>query len=253
MAVHQRDDVAEPEAPPREHGRVWTFAVDKGMPLLTAVLTVLAAALGVWGVKANDDKAELASTLDAVEDERNVLREDNAILVTDLDDMAQSRDTWKERAESAAEEPEDEAPVTTLPDDTIDPDASPGDVPAGPAGIFRQTGTAPVTFAASYGIDLDTRATDWGVGGGGDLQFSGGDRLYVASGKVALVDQEATYDHCAAQTVLQGSLTSEQTVVGRQFCMTTSDRRWAFVKIIGLDAGRETITLHVVVFTLATE
>jgi hypothetical protein len=112
-----------------------------------------------------------------------------------------------------------------------------------------------VTIASSYGIDLDTRDVNWGVNtSGGDLYFyrSGSD-YQLGTDTVALVDSETTYEGCEAQTVLQPRLGEEQTVVGRQFCAKTNEDRWAYVKIVGLDTERGTITLHVVVYTLETD
>jgi hypothetical protein len=248
-------DAAEAGADDKQRGRLWTFCVDKGMPLLTAILTVLAAALGVWGVKATSDKDKLADTVDALEEKRDVVAEDNKALVADLADMTTSRDHWKDRAETADAADELTGPGTDT--GTTGVGTTPGDLTAEPAGVFRQTGGAPVTFARSYGIDLDSRDKNWGIGtSGGDVQLNGtttGLYLWIPSHTIALVDEDATYEDCNAQTVLQPNLSAEQTVVGRRLCVKTMDGRWAFVKILGLDTERETVTLHVVVWTLATD
>ena len=238
-----------------KRGWLWSFCVDKGMPLLTAVLTVLAAALGVWGVKASNDKEKLADTVDALEDRRDAVAEDNATLKSDLADMTTSRDDWKDRAEKAEDELANTP--TDIGTETEGPGASPDGVTPDPAGIFRQTGSAPVTFAYDYGIDLDSRDKNWGIStSGGDVQLSRtseGLYLWIPSRTIALVDKDATYEDCNAQTVLQQDLSAEQTVVGRRLCMKTMEGRWAFVKILGLDTARRTVTLHIVVWTLATD
>lgn len=251
--VEEREDAPADTGASRRRGRLWTFVVDKGMPLVTAILTVLAAALGVWGVKATNDKNELADTVVTLEERDSVLSEDNATLTSDLAEARESRDTWKARAE-AAEKAQEEADTTaSTPATSDDPTDPPSDVAAGEAGIFRQTGTSPVTFAYDYGIDLDTREENWGVGSGGDVNLSkhvDGLSLFIPSRVIAVVDQEPSYADCDAQTVLRDDFDAELTVVGTQFCMRTSEARWAYVEIVGLDPARETITLHLVVWTL---
>ena len=253
MTADEPDLAPEGAEEPREHGWLWTFVVDKGLPFLTAMLTVLAAALGVWGVKATNDKGELADSVSSLENERDVLREDNASLTAHLADMETSRDSWKERAEDAERADTSDSTTTTLPGDPSDP---PDDVTPSAAGIFRETGRSPVTFAYGYGIDFDTRDVNWGVASfSQDVGLSkqtDGLSLFVPSHVIAVVDKEATYADCDAETVLQEDLGAELTVVGSQFCMRTSEGRWAYVKIVGLDPARETITLHIVVFTLQT-
>ena len=123
-----------------------------------------------------------------------------------------------------------------------------------PAAIFRQTNGEPVTFAKNYGIDLDSQAPNWDVGElGTDLQLyqhSSGLNLFVASNTVALMDKEPSYEDCANETVLRDSLEPEHIAVGRRFCAQSSDGRWASVTIVGLDRGRERISLDIVVWTL---
>jgi hypothetical protein len=258
-----------PQVPPTGSGRKrrdgrkrrgwWGFLVNRGTELLAAILTLVAAVLGIWGAQLNNENDELSDRVDSLQDDGSVLREDNASLTEDLADLTTSRDSWKTRAEEAEKalaEAEGSTSSTTVPEST-DPDDVPGNQTPGAAGVFRQTGDQPVTFASGYGIRLDTRDVNWAVNtSGGDLFFhrSGVDyRLSVGTNTIALVDHEATYDECDAQTVLQTELGTEQTVVNRQFCMKTYDGRWAYVKIIGLDPGRGTITLHIVVYTLETE
>lgn len=252
MAEATPDEPRSGPEDPGGRGRIWSFAVDKGMPLATAVLTVLAAALGVWGVQANDEKDELADSVDVLESERDLLAEDKASLAEDLAEAIESRDEWKARAEEAAES----TTTTTEPEGPGGPGEPPDPVEPGAAGVFRETGAEPVTFAYSYGIDLDTREDNWGVSSsGGDVSLSkhsDGLSLFVPSRTIAVVDAPPTYDDCEAQTVLQESFNAELTTVGTQACIRTSEGRWAYVNIIGVDAARETVTLHIVVWTLQT-
>jgi hypothetical protein len=240
---------------PKERGRLWNFVVDKSLPLLAAILTLVAAVLGVWGARLNNYNNALANDVSTLKDQRSVLSEDNASLTADLADMKASRDSWKTRAEAARKTGPDTSTTPTADSAAVDPADPPGPVAPGAAGIFRQTGDKPVTIAASYGIDLDTRDVNWGVDpDSGDLYLSrsGSDYQLYGTTTVALVDHEATYDDCEAQTVLQPHLEKEQIVVGGQFCTKTSEGRWAYVKIIGFDTERGTITLHIVVWSLKT-
>jgi len=236
----------------------WGFLVNRGTELLAAILTLVAAVLGIWGAQLNNENDELSARVDTLQDDGSVLREDNESLTEDLADVTTSRDSWKaraEEAENALADAEGSTTSTTVPEGT-DPDDAPGSITPGAAGIFRQTSDNPVPIAQGYSIDLDTRASDWDVGGSGDVGLypsSGSLYLYVSGNAVSLVDHAATYEECRAQTVLQDSLTVEQTVVGRQLCTTTNEGRTAYVKIVGLDPDRGTVTLHIVVWTLETD
>jgi hypothetical protein len=257
----------DPPTPPTGKGRRdrgsrkrrgwWGFLVNRGTELLAAILTLVAAVLGIWGAQLNNENDELSDRVDTLEDGGSVLRDDNASLTEDLADLTTSRDSWKTRAEEAEKalaEAEGSTSSTTVPA-TTDPDDPPGSTTPAAAGIFRQTGSSPVTFAVGYGIDLDSQESNWSVSSGGDVYLrhaTNGYSLYTY-GQVALVDQEASYEQCDAQTVLQNDLNKEQTVVGRQFCTVTSENRWAYVKIVGLDTERETITLHIVVYSLEND
>jgi hypothetical protein len=213
---------------------------ERVLAVLAAALSVVAGGLGIWGVQATSERDDLETTADSIAEERDQLGDELSSAQERIDEL-----------EAAA------TSTTTTTTSDITSSGAPGEVSPGSAGVFRETGDSPVTFARGYGIDLDTRDTNWGVRNwSGDIKLDkdGGDlSLWLSSGRVALVDQVATYDHCEAQTVLQGSLTAEQTVVGQQFCVRTDDDRWAYVKILGLDPGRETVTLHIVVWSLENE
>lgn len=240
---------------PGKGRRVWRFLIDRGTELLAAVLTLVAAMLGIWGAQLNNENAELAAEVDSLEDRGGVLREDNESLSAELADVSASRDTWKTRAEEAEEALADAeaTPGTTEPPGPGDP---PGPRPAGTVPVFRETGDAPVTISDSYGLNLDTRDVNWGVtSSGDDLYFylSNGDPMLGAGSTIALVDQPATHEDCEAQTVLQHQLQKEQVVVGGQFCTKTNEGRWAYVNIVGIDTQGGTITLHMVVYSLDTD
>lgn len=236
-----------PPAPPpgltrdeRRHRR-WTMA-ERLLAVLAAALGVAAGVLGVWGTRASTERDELEATADSLVEERNDLS----------DDLSQAHDRIDQLETEATS-----TTTTTTPDNPDDTGAdAPGTVTPGAAGIFRQTGDEPVTFAAGYGIDLDGRDPNWGVGSGGDISLSrhsDGLSLFIPSRTIALVDEEPSYADCDAQTVLQDSFSAELTVVGQRMCIRTLDDRWAYVEILGLDPGRETVTLHIVVWTLQTD
>ena len=237
-------DPGRPPPPPSTGGggdrrqRHWTMA-ERVLAVLAAALSVVAGGLGIWGAQATSERDDLETTADSIAEERD-----------DLDDQLEAARQRIDELETAAT-----STTTTTEADSAGATA-PGEVTPGAAGVFRQTGDSPVTFAYDYGIDLDTRDVNWGVDSGGDIHLSkhsDGLSLFIPSGTIALVDQEATYDDCEAQTVLQDSFSAELTVVGQQFCTKTSEGRWAYVEIVGLDPGRETVTLHIVVWTLENE
>ena len=249
---------AKGDDPPGQAGkrrRVWRFLLDRGTELLAAVLTLVAAMLGIWGAQLNNENAELAAEVDTLEDRGGVLREDNESLSEDLADVSASRDSWKTRAEDAEETlaRAEDTPSTTDPTgpENRGPTGGPGAVP-----VFRETGDAPVTISDDYGINLDTRDVNWGVStSSGDLRFwlSGTDPMLGTNGTVAIVDQPATHEHCEAQTVLQPGIHKEQVVVGQQFCTKTNEGRWAYVNIAGIDTQGGTISLHITVYSLDTD
>ena len=239
-------DPGRPPPPPSTGGgsdrrqRHWTMA-ERLLAVLAAGLSVVAGGLGIWGAQATSERDDLETTADSIAEERDQLGDELSSAQERIDEL-----------ETAAT-----STTTTTTSDITPTGGAPGEVTPGSAGMFRETGDSPVTFARGYGIDLDTRDTNWGVQNwSGDIKLGkdGSDlSLSLPSDRVALVDQVATYDHCEAQTVLQGSLSAEQTVVGQQFCVRTGEDRWAYVKILGLDPGRETVTLHIVVWSLENE
>jgi hypothetical protein len=65
---------------------------------------------------------------------------------------------------------------------------------------------------------------------------------------VSLIDHVPTEAECDDATVLQGSLSSDQTRVGTQFCMRTYEDRLLYVHIVAIDEEAETITLDLIVW-----
>jgi hypothetical protein len=106
------------------HGRLYDFVVDRGFPLLSAILTVIAAALGVWGTRATSQRDALAETTSSLERQVAVLEDDNTALEAEVVTITESRDEWRARAEAPSS-------TTSTTDGTLPPTTIPP-----PPGIF---------------------------------------------------------------------------------------------------------------------
>jgi hypothetical protein len=123
-----------------------------------------------------------------------------------------------------------------------------------PVGVFRQTGAVPVVVGSC--IDLDSQEPDWGVDSGGHkdlcVAFGANGSARVA-GRVAVVDGPPTVEDCGKLTVLRRSTTTAETVVGQQLCVSSSDKRWAHVRIAAIDRSASTMSFGIVVWKLASD
>jgi hypothetical protein len=249
--------IASPEEPQAgSHARrrrrrrgVIGFITDKGIPLLIAVLGLLAALAGTWGALATADASDLEDTNASLERQIEILDGENDALGEEIEALTADRDRWKERAEGAptgSPDTPDDGGTTTPPPTT------------GPSGddstVLRQSGTSPIVFSSSYSIDLDSDAPDWDVsdtsGAGWDLYFytspSSGPQL--STREVSLVDHVPTEAECDDATVLQAQLPREETRQGVQMCMRTTEDRLAYVHIASIDEDAETIAVDVIVW-----
>jgi hypothetical protein len=120
--------------------------------------------------------------------------------------------------------------------------------------VFRQTGAVPVVVGSC--IDLDSQEPDWGVDSGGHkdlcVAFGATGSARVA-GRVAVVDGPPTVEDCRKLTVLRRSTTTAETVVGQQLCVSSSDKRWAHVRIAAIDRSASTMSFDVAVWKLASD
>ena len=240
----------------RRKGRLHSivgFVTDRGIPLLIAVLGLVAALAGTWGVTATADNNDLEGANASLEGRNDRLSDENEGLAADLDQMTEDRDRWKDRAQQP------DTTDTTVDDGTAG-SGDPGDTttatttprPGRTSNVLRQTGTTPLTFANGYAIDLDTDAPDWGVdrGTSGDLSFyvASSTSSYLGTYEMSFVDHVPTEAECDDATVLQSSLTGDQTREDVQMCVRTSEERFAYVHIVAIDYEAQTITLDLIVW-----
>ena len=101
-----------------------------------------------------------------------------------------------------------------------------------------------------YSVDLDSVDNDWavehGTESGWDLYLDGYGRLDTHD--VVLFDHVPTEAECREATVRQTRLQDEQSVVGAMMCVSTSEDRYAFVRIAALDEEQRTTSVDIVVW-----
>jgi hypothetical protein len=68
--------------------------------LLTAFLGLLAAAFGVWGVRVSEDRDQLDDQVSTSQGEIETISEENDDLRRQVAELTESRDSWRDRAES---------------------------------------------------------------------------------------------------------------------------------------------------------
>lgn len=206
------------------------------LPFLTAILVLATAALGLYTKQVADQRDEAQAGSDELEAERDeleqqiaTLQEQKATLEADLEEAQQ-------------------APVTTpttrggTTATTLDPTPE----------VLRQTGATPVTIAWGKGIDLDTDAANWGVDARSHDVFFESSRS-IAGAEYVLVSEPPMPATCAASTLPVNRLSSAETVVGQQFCVHTSEERWAYVRIAAIDDEAHTVSFDVTVWKLPTD
>ncbi|MBN0042698.1 hypothetical protein JS756_00935 [Streptomyces actuosus] len=143
--------------------------------------------------------------------------------------------------------PADTPAVTPRPTDTA-PNADSAD-----GSVYRETGNTPVTIKCQSKIDLDSTAPDWGTdtARGTDIGFCqplDSTRFLWSRDKLSIITSEPTVATCAATTINDRRLTAEQTRKGTQMCVLTSEGRWAYVSIAGVDQERDTISMNITVW-----
>jgi cell division protein FtsB len=240
----------EPEARRGRLSRIVGFVTDKGIPLLIALFGLLAAVAGTWGAVATAEADDLGQTNASLERQVDTLSEQNDTLTSEAETLTEDRDQWRDRARDAGTA----TTTTTAADDdggggqpVTDGSSSATDTPAA---VLRETGDQPLTFSSGYSIDLDSDAPDWGVNDGsmGDVHFYLGSQTSLSTREVSLVDHVPTEAECDDATVLVPTLPDGQTREGVQMCTRTSEDRFAYVRIVGIDQAAETITLDIIVW-----
>jgi hypothetical protein len=233
------------------------FVADKAIPLLIAILGLVAALATTYGAivtgRAND--AEATST--RLKRQVAELDDTNESLTTDKADLeAQVADLKDQVGELQDQLTSTEATATSVEGGASEGSEQPSTGPSAPgthtATILRQTGDAPVTFSDGYSIDLDSPAPDWGV------RISSGGALYffilddttprLSTPEVSIVNHVPSKAECDDATVLQPSLPRDMVRVGTQICTHTYDGHTAYVHIADIDTDTGTITLDIIVW-----
>lgn len=227
-------------------GRVFGFVSDRFIPLLIAVLTLVATLATTWGALKTSDANELADSNTSLEQTSDGLEDEVAGLQEQIEELTQERDELQSTVADLRSQ------QTT---DTTEPDTGPTTgvttpAPPGSSTILRQTGGDPLEVGTGYSIDLDTDAANWGVreGSNGDIYFYNSSPPYLSTYEIALVDHVPTESECENTTVRQSQLSRDQTRQGVQFCMRTNQDRWSYVHIAGIDASTGVITLDITVW-----
>jgi cell division protein FtsB len=223
----------------RRSGGIVKFVSDKAIPLLIAVLGLLAALATAWGATKSADVNDLQESEVSLERTVTSLAEEKASLEAQVSELEAELAGAEPIAPTGEDEPDGTGPPVT---------SSPS---SQPASVLRDTGGTPLTFSSDYAIDLDSNAPDWSVEQGhGDLRFFYGDSTgaFLGTGEVSIVDHVPTKQDCEDATVLLPSLPEELTRDGLQFCMRSSDDRVVYVHVVDIDEEAKTVTLDIVVW-----
>jgi hypothetical protein len=226
------------------------FVADKGIPLLIAILGLVAALATTYGAivtsRANDAEAantRLKRQVADLDDTNDSLTTDNSDLEAQIADLNAKVDDLEGQLA--------DTPTTTVPDED-DPSTGPTSPGEHPAAILRQTGTAPVVFSDGYSIDLDSPAPDWDVHNGtsGDIDFYlSGTTPHLGTPELSIVTHVPTKAECDDATVLQPNFPQELVQVGTQICTRTyGGQHIAYVHIADIDVDAGTITLDLIVW-----
>jgi cell division protein FtsB len=232
------------------------FVADKAIPLLIAVLGLVAALATTYGAmvtsRANDAEAtstRLKRQVADLNDTNDSLTTDNSDLEAQVADLSDQLDELERQLTSP------DATATSVEggvgggEETSTGPSGTGDHTAT---ILRQTGDAPVTFSAGYSIDLDSPAPDWGVSAGsaGDVDFSlSGTTPRLGTPEMSVVGHVPTKAECDDATVLQPNFPQDLARVGTQFCTHTyGGPHTAYVHIADINTDNGTITLDIIVW-----
>jgi hypothetical protein len=206
------------------------------LPFLTALLTLVAAGLGVWAAQLSGERSDLQVTVDNQQESLGGLETTNSSLVAENARLSEQL----EREQAATT-------TTSIPDPNEEPEAV--------QEVLRAS-AGPVVVPEGDGIDLDSSEDNWGVTGGShDFGVSSGaENLYgSSSGLIAVVPGPPDVRTCEAQTVTEQFLPGAQTVVGQHLCVRSNEGRWAYVHIAGIDPENDTISFDITVWKLSTD
>jgi hypothetical protein len=207
------------------------------LPFVTALLTLIAAGLGVWAAQLSGERSDLRVTVDNQQESLGDLETTNSSLVEENARLTEQLE--REQATTTT--------TTSLPDPNEEPE---------PVQELLRASTGPVVVPEGDGIDLDSPEDNWGVTGGShDFGVSSGaQNLYGSSdGLIAVVPGPPDVRTCEAQTVTESYLPAPQTVVGQHLCVRSNEGRWAYVHIAGIDTENDTISFDITVWKISTD
>lgn len=211
--------------------------IDIKVALIGAAATIVAALIagavaiktGTIEVSTSDqasDNDQLRVTVTSLEREKELLASENKKLQDRLDEQG-----------SQPHDPTDSTSVTS-------------GTAAQTSTVRRATAGTPLTFTWTYSADLDSQDADWAVLQGSetgwDLYLDGDGS--VTTHEVTIVDHVPTEAECRDSTVRQPSLGDEQSREGVMMCVRTTEDRFAFVRIAGIDEERKTTSVDIVVW-----
>jgi cell division protein FtsB len=225
----------EEEAERRKKGPLGVLT-EHWLPFVTALLTLIAAGLGVWAAQLSGERSDLRVTVENQEESLGDLETTNSSLVEENARLSEQL----ERAEATTT-------TTSLPDPNEEPEA---------VQEVLRTSAGPVVVPEGDGIDLDSPEDNWGVTGGShDFGVSSGADSLTGSwdGLIAVVPGPPDVRTCEAQTVTEQVLPVAQTVVGQHLCVQSNEGRWAYVHIAGIDTENDTISFDITVWKLTTD
>jgi cell division protein FtsB len=205
------------------------------LPFVTALLTLVAAGLGVWAAQLSGERSDLRVTVENQEASLGDLETTNSSLVAENARLSEQL----ERAQATT--------TTSLPDPNEEPEA---------VQEVLRTSATPVVVPEGDGIDLDSPEDNWGVTGGShDFGVSSGADSLTGSwdGLIAVVPGPPDVRTCEAQTVTAQILPVTQTVVGQHLCVRSNEGRWAYVHIAAIDNENDTMSFDITVWKLATD
>ena len=205
------------------------------LPFLTAVLALATAVVGLYAARTTSERNELQDNSASLEAQNRGLSDTVRKQEATIAELRAENDRLRQELEGAAGSG-DSGPSSE------------------PVGVFRQTGAVPVVVGRC--IDLDSQEPNWGVDSGGhkDLCVSfGANGAARVNARVAVVDGPPTVDDCGKLTVLRSSTTTAETVVGQHLCVSSSDKRWAHVRIAAIDRSASTMSFDIVVWKLASD
>jgi regulator of replication initiation timing len=232
----------EEEAERRKKRRLGGLT-DHWLPFVTALLTLIAAALGLWAAHLSGERNDLRVVVESQEESLGDLESTNSSLAEENSSLQEENAQLSEQLEQA------QSTTTTT--------FTEGDEPPPPVQeVRRETAGTPLVIPEYDGFDLDSQESNWGVTSGSkDLYVNGGARSLNSSSDVlvAVMPGPPSVAECVAQTVVDSGLEAPQTVEGQHLCVRSNEGRWAYVRIADIDPENRRISFDVTVWKISTD